>query len=428
MTTAERPPDSRRATRRITRTFLICHALRWLPVGFILPILVLVPTERGVALPTVGLMFAAYGLTTAVLELPTGGLADALGRRPVLLVATVADTGLLLALAFGTTAWHFIAAAVLGGVGRSLLSGPLESWYVDTVRAVDPTVPLRPGLAKAGFVEGVALALGALLSAVLPTVGAGLPLDGPVSQLTLPAYGGLAAEAASFVAVLVLVRERRRPLPGGWRTTARAVPAVVAAGVRTAAGGRDLRRLFGAFVLAAIAYVGVEVLWQPRFTDLLGSASRATRTFGYVVVAMCLGAAAGAWLADRLPGGIAQRAGRLAAVATLLAAAVLVALATASSFVPAVAAFVGVYFLGALRGVAEAELLHERVPADRRATMVSVQSLTQQVGNVIASVVLTRVAAASGIPTAWLVGAVVLVASAILLASIDDRPDAFARA
>jgi hypothetical protein len=273
----------------------------------------------------------------------------------------------------------------------------------------------------------VALALGALLSAVLPTVGAGLPLDGPVSQLTLPAYGGLAAEAASFVAVFVLVRERR-PRRGGWRITVRAVPEVVAAGVRTAAGGRDLRRLFGSFVLVAIAYVGVEVLWQPRFTDLLGSASRATRTFGYVVVAMSLGAAAGAWLAGRLPGGIAQRAGHVAAVATLLAAAMLVALATASSFVPAAAAFVGVYAFGALGGVAEAELLHERVPADRRATMVSVQSLTQQVGNVIAGVVLTRIAAAAGIPAAWLVGAVVLAASAMLLASIDDRPGAYARA
>ena len=414
-------------TRRITRAFLICHALRWMPTGFMLPILVLVPTERGVALPTVGLMFAAYGLTTALLELPTGGLADTVGRRPVMLLATIADTGLLLALAFGASAWHFLAAAVLGGVGRALLSGPLESWYVDTVRAVDPMVPLRPGLAKAGFVEGVALALGALLSAVLPTVGAGLPLDGPVSQLTLPAYGGLAAEAASFVAVFVFVRERR-PRRGGWRITVRAVPEVVAAGVRTAAGGRNLRRLFGSFVLVAIAYVGVEVLWQPRFTDLLGSASRATRTFGYVVVAMSLGAAAGAWLAGRLPGGIAQRAGRVAAVATLLAAAMLVALATASSFVPAAAAFVGVYVFGALGGVAEAELLHERVPADRRATMVSVQSLTHQVGNVIAGVVLTRVAAAAGIPAAWLVGAVMLAASAILLASIDDRPRAYARA
>lgn len=173
-------PDTHgpRTARGATRTFLILHALRWLPAGFVIPILVLVPTERGLDLPTVGLMFATYGLTTALLELPTGGLADAVGRKPVLLVATVADTGLLLALAFGVTPAHFLAGAFLGGVGRALLSGPLESWYVDTVRAIDPEIGLRPGLARAGTVEGIALAVGALLSAVLPTIGAGLPLDG----------------------------------------------------------------------------------------------------------------------------------------------------------------------------------------------------------------------------------------------------------
>jgi MFS family permease len=422
MTTTEPPaPDTVAATRRVTRAFLICHGLRWLPVGFIIPILVLVPTERGLTLPTVGLMFAAYGLTTAVLELPTGGLADTVDRRSVMLLATVADTGLLLALAFGATAWQFLVGAVLGGLGRALLSGPLESWYVDTVRALDPDIALRPGLAAAGLAEGVALAVGALLSAVLPTIGAGLPVDGTVSQLTLPVYGGLAAEVLSFTAVLLLIHEPARDERPHWRTTARGVPAVVAAGVLTATGSPGLRRLCGAFVLTAVAYVGVEVLWQPRFTDLLGGTSQATQTLGYVVVAMSLGAGAGAWSANRIPGAIGRRPTHVAAAATVLAAAVLSGLALADTFAVAAAAFVGLYGLNAMRAVAEAEVLHERVPADRRATMVSVQSLTQQVGNVIASVALTRVAAAAGIPTAWIVGAVVLVLAAVLLALVGDR-------
>ena len=49
------PPDN-------TRVFLLCHGLRWLPVGFVLPIMALVPIERGLDLPGIGLMFAgAYG-------------------------------------------------------------------------------------------------------------------------------------------------------------------------------------------------------------------------------------------------------------------------------------------------------------------------------------------------------------------------------
>ena len=409
-----------RPVDRATRVFLLCHALRWLPTGFVLPIMALVPTERGLGLPTVGLMFAAYGVTTAVLELPTGGLADAVGRRPVLLIATVAEAGLLLALAFGTTAWQFLAGGVLGGVGRALFSGPLESWYVDTVRAVDPEASLRPGLSAAGFVEGLALATGALLSALLPTIGAGLPVDGVLSQLTLPVYGGLLAVVASFVAVLTLLHEPMRPQRRSFRSELRNVPTVVSDGLRLAANTRDLRLLFSAFVVTAVAQFSVEVLWQPHFSALLGNTSRATQTFGYVIVAMSLAAALGAWLTNRLPG--ARHATLIAGSAAALSAAVLGGLALAGTFTAAVIAFVGFYMVCATRIVAENELLHEHVPASSRATMVSAQSLSQQTGGVIASVGLTRVAATAGIPLAWGIGAAVLLTAAALLLLVHPHP------
>jgi MFS family permease len=401
--------------------FLLCHGLRWLPTGFVLPIMALVPTERGLGLPTVGLMFAAYGVTTAVLELPTGGLADAAGRRPVLLVATVAEAGLLLALAFGTTAWQFLAGGVLGGVGRALASGPLESWYVDTVRALDPEAPLRPGLSAAGFVEGLALATGALLSALLPTIGAGLAVDGVLSQLTLPVYGALLAVMANFVAVLTLLHEPTRPQRPSITSELRNVPTVVADGLRLAANTRDLRLLFSAFAATAVAQLSVEVLWQPRFSDLLGDTSRATQTFGYVTVAMSLAAALGAWLTNRLPG--AHHATLIAGSAAALSTAALGGLAVAGTFTAAAIAFVCFYMACATRIVAENELLHDHVPARNRATMVSAQSLAQQTGGLIASLGLTRVAATASIPLAWAIGAAVLLPAAALLLLVHPHPD-----
>lgn len=418
-----RPVATAPPTSRTVRVFLVCHGLRWLPTGFVMPIVALVPIERGLDLPTVGLMFAAYGVTTALLELPTGGLADGVGRKPVLLAATVADAGLLAALAFGTTVWHFLVGATLGGVGRALLSGPLESWYVDTARARDPGIPLRPGLSSAGLVEGLALATGALLSALLPRIGDGLPVDGPLSQLTLPVYGGLLAEMASFVAVLTLLDEPGGPRRQRFRAGLRTVPAVISDGLRLAVKTRDLRLLLSAIAVASVAQLGVEVLWQPRFSALLGDTSRATQTFGYVVVGMSLGAGSGAWLADRLPGALGHRATFVAGGAAALSAAVLGGMAVVDDFTAAVAAFVGFYLVAAIRTVAESELLHERVPASGRATMVSVRSLSQQGGAFVASLGLTRVAAAAGIPVAWGLGAaLLLLAVALLLLIREPRP------
>src|SRR4029453_6514103 len=77
--------DARSARRR----YLLLVALRWLPTGFLIPVTVLLALSRGLSLTQIGLVFSVQGLVVLALELPTGGLSDALGRRPTLILAGV---------------------------------------------------------------------------------------------------------------------------------------------------------------------------------------------------------------------------------------------------------------------------------------------------------------------------------------------------
>jgi MFS family permease len=405
------------------RVFLVCHGLRWLPTGLVLPIMVLLLTERGLDLTQVGFVFAVYGAVTAVLELPTGGLADAVGRKRVLLGATLFESGFAVGLLFGQTLGQFLAAAALGAVGRALLSGPLESWYVDTARTADPAVVLRPALAAAGVVEAFALAAGASLSAILPLLGTGLPLDGVVSLLSLPIIAALVAEAVSFGAVLVLVVEDS-PRRGASeeRHILATVRAIVAGGLRLAVSDWDLRLIFSSTFVAVVALVSVEILWQPRFADLLGGADTAAKVNGFLVAALSLAAAAGSWLANHLPYRLARYPPRAAAAAAFASAAALAWLAASTLFVSAALAFVLLYVTTAAVSVIRSELLHDRVSAERRATMVSTLSISQQAGNLVSSLTLARLADDAGIPRVWAIGAALLAVQAALLLLV--RPSA----
>ena len=73
------PTTVRAATRRLVGL----TALRWLPVGLTTPITVLLAQSRGLSLAEIGLLFTLHGVVVLALELPTGGLADVLGRRAV---------------------------------------------------------------------------------------------------------------------------------------------------------------------------------------------------------------------------------------------------------------------------------------------------------------------------------------------------------
>lgn len=131
----------------LRRRFLLLRGLRWLPTGLAIPVLVLLLLDRGLSLGQIGFVTAAQGVAIMLLELPTGGLADAVGRRRVLLLASafqIAATAVLV-----VTASPLLATAAFGlmGVYRALESGPLDAWYVDAAQAADPDADIVGGLA-----------------------------------------------------------------------------------------------------------------------------------------------------------------------------------------------------------------------------------------------------------------------------------------
>jgi DNA-binding transcriptional ArsR family regulator len=66
-----------------TRRYTLLSFLQWLPVGLMMVPMVLLLLERGFSLGEVAAIAGVSAVAVALLELPTGGLADAVGRRPV---------------------------------------------------------------------------------------------------------------------------------------------------------------------------------------------------------------------------------------------------------------------------------------------------------------------------------------------------------
>src|SRR5688572_32219903 len=118
------PLDARAARRR----YLTLLALRWFPTGLLIPLFVLLPLSRGLSLTEIGIVFAVQGFVVLALELPTGGLSDSLGRRPVLILASFVGLLSLALIYLADSVAMFAGAMFLQGVYRALDSGPLEAW------------------------------------------------------------------------------------------------------------------------------------------------------------------------------------------------------------------------------------------------------------------------------------------------------------
>lgn len=406
----------------LRRRYALVVFLNWFATALPLALSVLLMTERGLSLAQIGLGMGFYSLLIVLLEVPTGGLADAVGRKRVALLAyaLAAASSVLLLLAFSFPL--FLAAMSLYGVSRALSSGALDAWFVDALRAADPEVDLQPALAYIETVSLLALGLGTLLGSALPRLFAGLPADGWLSPLAVPVAAALLVRVVLLPVVALLIHEPRATgdAAASWRAGVRAVPALVyEAAVLSRTNSRFVLLMAASFV-SGLAVLALESFWQPFFAALPGvSAGGAPNTllFGGIMAGNFLVGMAGNMLAQplgRLLGrgrGEANRLALAAALARLLQGVAMLALAAATALIPAAAFFWLVYLAGGVGISPHAALVNDEIPAARRSAMLSVQSLAAYAGSFLGGAALGWVADRWAIGPAWAIAGGLLVVS-----------------
>ena len=389
--------------------FLFLLALRWLPVGLMIPVSVLLMLERGLSLAQVGSVAAIQGITVMILELPTGGLTDSLGRRPVLLLAASVNLIAFGLLVVAHSVPMFAAFFLLQGVYRALDSGPLEAWYVDHALAGDPGADIETGLSRSSVVLGLAIAGGALAAGGLVALG---PV-GPVSALTVPVVVSIVLQVVSLVCVVRMMTEERpgRGL-GPLLRSVREVPDAIGGALRLVRGSRVVAALIAVELFWGFGMATFEALTPARLAEVTGSADRASVLMGPAGSAAWGVSALGAALIPLL-------ARRIGAPWTGFVLRIAQGLTVAGMGIfGGVAGVIGAFLLCyAVHGAANpihAGLLHRQVDGPHRASLISLNSMVGQPGNALGLIVLTAIAGAASLSLAMIVGAVVLALAAPL--------------
>lgn len=400
------------------RRYVGLTALRWFPVGISIPVTVLLASSKGLSAADIGVVFAVHSVVALTLELPTGGLADAIGRRPVLVSSVVLQIAGLLTLAIAQNLLTFAAAFALVGAGRALDSGPLEAWYVDAVHHHQPGADVTAGLARASVADAAGLALGAVVGGLAPALAAdhGASSD----ALVLPFLLAAAIDVIYLVAVVVLVVPIGPIHDARHLASARAavltVPGVVRDTIRLAARDRVLRQLLTIAFLVGTVLSTLELIGPLRLAELTGSRTGGTAVFG-VVMAVSFGTAAlGAALstsARRAARGSLARANAVLFVICVLA---VMGMALTSAVLITGLAYSVFYLANAAGWPLRQQLMHSRVQAAQRSTSVSAMSFALMIGGVAGSLLVPRLAEATSLSIAfWAAAAPLLLAGLLSL-------------
>ncbi|CDZ74142.1 Uncharacterized MFS-type transporter YxaM, partial CDS, partial [Neorhizobium galegae bv. orientalis] len=401
--------------RRHIRVFQVHQFLDRFAMGLTVAVVALALTDRGMDLFQISLLFGVYSLTTMAMELPFGGLADNIGRKPVFLAAVVVSL-ISLALFLSTSDFYVLALSfAFIGFGRALRSGTLDAWFVETFKAAAPNVDVQPALAKAQWANAMGLAVGAVLGGLLPDLFISVAERLGFSIYDVSYAASLAVMLGVFVYTLFFIVEKPRPLnPHALKQGVATVPLVV-----KDAGLLALRHPALSVLLAALAFFlmatnPVEVIWPTHAKPMLEE-GYANTIIGVLTAAYFFSIAFGAWLSPRISRIFRRRHAITLAAAFACLAGVQIALALQGSIV----GFVTVFILySVLLGVSEtpaSSILHRCVEDRQRSTMLSLRSLIQQLGAALGLILAGAIAEVYSTPTAWIVGAVFLVIAVILI-------------
>ncbi len=391
----------------VRRRFLMLRASRWLPTGLLIPVLVLIKTDRGLTLAQIGLVSLVTGVTTFALELPTGGLADSLGRRPVMMAAGMVDAASLFLVAVSQTLTGFMIAGFLQGIYRALESGPLDAWYVDASHIADPDADIDTGLARGGAVLGASIAAGSLAAAGLI---AWAPLGDP---LALPVFVAVALRLADVVLTRMLVVEVTDVTGlAGFRESVREVPTVVRTAVRTVTSSRVLLTLVSVELLWGFGMTGWETFYPVRLAAIEGSNTAAGAIMGPSVTAAWLISAGAALLA---PAAIRRfGAGLTAIILRILQGVTVAIIGLAGGTIGVVIAFLATNAIHGVANPIHQTLLHRQITSGARTTVLSANSMLAMIGFAVGGVALGAVADTAGLTTAISIAAIVVAAAAVL--------------
>jgi len=358
--------------RRIIRTYMTVTALFNAALALIWGVNTLFLIGAGLDIFRVMLVNAAFSFGQFVFEIPTGVIADTIGRRASLrlclvtvLVATLAYLGIAWAhLGF----WWFVAVSVLLGLGFTFYTGAVDAWLVDELRHAGHTDALDPVFARSQAVFGVAMLVG--------TIGGGF-----LGQLHL--YVPYAVRAVLIVPALVLAWTampengftprtlRVREVPGEMKR-------VFVLGVKFGLGHRIVRPLMLYSLVGATFEMFGFYSWQRYFLDLLHR--DLVWVTGVIAALVALAGIAGNLLLKPLTKLIRRRTSMLAVSVALQGVAIILC-GRLGSFYPVVGLYLVWALAAGLAGPVKQGLLNAHIPSEQRATILSLDALFADLGS-----------------------------------------------
>ncbi len=370
--------------------------------------------NAGLSVGEVFIANAAWSAGTTLFEIPTGVIADTIGRRAsfllslvVLALSTLGYVGLA---QIGGGVVGFAAVSVLIGLGFTFYSGAMEAWLVDGVQSLGYEGEMDRVFSRGQVVSGGAMLVGTIGGGLLGQIDLSIPFLVRSGLLV-----GLFAMA--FFGMYDLGFEPRRV---SWRELPGEAAAIGRAGVTFGWSNRSLRPLMLATAAQMGVYAWAWYAWQPYFLELL--ARDAVWISGVVAALLSVATMLGNGLVEVFTRWCGRRSTLLLWAGAFYSVA-LIGVGVASSFGLALMLLCTASLATGVLSPVRQAFLHRVAPSQQRATVVSFDSMITGGASVGGQIGLGYVSESRGFSAGYVACGAITLTALPLLGLVRRRRD-----
>jgi MFS family permease len=377
-------------------SYCLLLLLHYFAQGILVPVLSMMLLAGGIPLSDLAFAIGVYSVTAVVLELPTGVLADLIGKKKIYLSSLAATVVSMSFFLIGGGKSAMFVGIALFGAARALASGSFEALFLDRYATVFGD--LSKGVRILTVSESAGLVVGSLLGGVLPILSVRVGMQTYV--LSLIVRIGLTLLIGILLVILIPTDHPKHTEPSHrLRTQLRSCASVFS-------DSRIIRLLFLVLVGTGFLLILLKHIGSRCFSSFLQGSVNASVWLG-ILSSLILVQHGGNVLSERMMRSHSDKRriyllGRIGMVLFLFAGAMV------RNPVLFFVFFCLLYFCFGMANVAEGTLLNARLNESNRASVLSMQSLVLQLGVVIASVCSKLLPDTVGIGGLWLISSAVL--------------------
>ncbi len=381
--------------------------------GLLVPVISLIFIDKGLSLSQVAIIFGIYAATVILLEFPTGVAADVIGRKKTFCASLIVTAIAFLFILIGQSLPILYLGIILYGAGRALSSGSFEALFIDQYTHSFGKDRLPKILTLQSVLDAVGLSLGALTGGLFPTiVNSMVPAIGTY-ELNLIIKVALTI-ITLFLSLTFIKEYNTMETPTTEKPKTISLKNHIVSSFSLVVKNSTLSFMFISLFSTGFFLSTLETYWQPHFISFMEDDSLlwmlGVLAFLYFAFAMI-----GNIVCEKLTTKAQANCKRIYVIFRILISSSLILLALQVHIIPFTIVYSLVYFFFGAANIAEGVVINREIPNDRRASVLSINSLICQGGTLLASVLSSIFLRYISIPTLWSISAVLILLSALMV-------------